>query len=237
MSKIENTPFFQTNRGQLYHADCFNFLKDMPKNSVDMVLTDPPYSENTQKNARTNKGKGHGNRYINFTCLSKNQFISLCELCLRVSKGWVVMTCDHKHAALMFNHKAFVRIGAWVKTNPMPQLSADRPCQGHEAVLILHSGATRKRWNRGGGSAIWRHNVCDRAIVPTQKPIKLIVSLLSDFAQEGDTIFDPFFGSGTTGVACESLNLEWIGVEKDKSHCKIAAQRLLESIPLNLMAM
>jgi hypothetical protein len=47
------------------------------------------------------------------------------------------MTCDYKHAALMYGAPEFIRLGAWVKANPMPQISADRPGQGFETVLIL----------------------------------------------------------------------------------------------------
>jgi len=227
--------YFSTKYGKLFNADCIDALRDMADDSVDMVMTDPPYSSRTHKMAKTNKGKGHGNKLISFNALPDDTFVNLCIECLRISRGWVVMTCDHRHAPLMFDHESFIRIGAWVKTNPMPQISADRPGQGHEAVLILHSGKTKKRWNRGGGAAVWRHNVCDKSLVPTQKPLNLIVSILGDFAEKGDIILDPFFGSGTTGLACEKLGLNWIGIEREETHCAVAKQRLSQSRQQSLL--
>ena len=134
----------------LYLGDCLEVTNCFDNNSFDHVITDVPYSDNTHKQAKTNKGKGHGTKLIDFSHISPEEFqLMMCES-LRVSRRWVITTCDHRHAPFCFNWPEFIRIGAWVKPNPMPQISADRPGQGHEAVLMLHS-ESKKRWNRGGG--------------------------------------------------------------------------------------
>ena len=208
----------------LYRGDCMEILPTLDK--VDAVVTDPPYSSNTHKMAKTNQGKGHGRRLIQFPALSDDEFVAVCGAVLLVSMGWVIMTCDHKHAPLMFARDEFVRLGAWVKPNPMPQISADRPGQGHEAVLILHSGRVKKLWNRGGGAAIWRFNVQGSAEVPTQKPLSLSEAFLSDFTGIGQIILDPFMGSGTTGVACANLGRKFIGIEIEQKYFDIACERI-----------
>ena len=225
-------PYYENENGKLYHGDCLEIIPELEK--VDLVLTDPPYSEKTHQGIRTNKGGGSAMRgmtqkgkfNLNFNSLTDDEFKTMCVACLSISKGWVVMTCDHLHAPLMFKHKAFVRLGAWMKNNPMPQISADRPGQGHEAVLILHSGVVEKRWARGGSSAIWRTNVCRKALIPTQKPTSLIISFIQDFSLAGDVVLDPHLSSGTTAVACEELNRKWIGIEISEEHCEIAAKRI-----------
>jgi site-specific DNA-methyltransferase (adenine-specific) len=136
------------------------------------------------------------------------------------------MTCDYKHAALMYGAPEFIRLGAWVKSNPMPQISADRPGQGFETVLILHAGKRKKAWNRGGGSAIWQVPVINSAQIPTQKPLALLNAFMSDFTQPGETILDPFMGSATTGLAAIKAGCSFVGIESDPEHFEIACQRL-----------
>jgi site-specific DNA-methyltransferase (adenine-specific) len=211
----------------LYLGDCMEILPTLGK--VDAVITDPPYSENTHKMAKTNRGAGHGVGLITFASLTGEDFDAVMAACLNASRGWVVATCDYKHAARFYESAQFVRLGAWVKPNPMPQISADRPGQGFETVLILHSGETAKQWNRGGGSGVWTFPVHTDSQVPTQKPIGLVSSFVHDFTQPGQTILDPFAGSGTTGVAALLLGRKFIGVEASPLHFDVACKRIEEA--------
>jgi DNA modification methylase len=61
---------------------------------------------------------------------------------------------------------------------------------------------------------------------PTQKPISLMARILLDYTEEGQTIFDPFMGSGTTGVACIRTGRKFIGIEISEAYCKIAVERM-----------
>ncbi|TGP43451.1 site-specific DNA-methyltransferase [bacterium M00.F.Ca.ET.228.01.1.1] len=208
----------------LYLGDCREILPTLPR--VDAVITDPPYSEKTHKMAKTNKGVGHGTKLITFSSFNGKEFDLVVEACVAVSDGWVVATCDYKHAARWYESPNFVRLGAWVKPNPMPQISADRPGQGFEAVLILHSGGRKKAWNRGGGAAVWTFPVHSGSEVPTQKPLALIESFVDDFTNLGETILDPFLGSGTTGVAALRMGRKFIGCEVNERHFEIACRRI-----------
>lgn len=213
---------------QLYLADCLDVLPTLGK--VDAVVTDPPYSGRTHSMAKTNKGKGHGTKLVTFSAFDGDMFDRVVIACLDVSRGWVVMTCDYRHASRFFDHESFVRLGAWVKPNPMPQISGDRPGQGFETVLCLHSGQTKKKWNRGGGAGVWTVPVHCAAEVPTQKPIRLVRSFISDFTQPGETVLDPFVGSGTTGVASVEQGRFFVGVEANPEHFQIAVRRISEAI-------
>lgn len=135
-------------------------------------------------------------------------------------------TCDYRHARLAYDLPEFVRLGAWVKPNPMPQISADRPGQGFETVLILHAGKVKKAWNRGGGSGVWTVPVVGDAEVSTQKPIALLRAFVSDFTTYGQTVADPFMGSGTTGVAAVEQGRAFVGIEQDPKRFDIACRRI-----------
>lgn len=219
MSRIE-----QIGNATLYLGDCRDVLTRLPK--VNAVITDPPYSDNTHKMAKTNKGKGHGTKLVTFGALADEDFVACVRQWLTVTEGWCVATCDYRHARLAYDLPEFVRLGAWVKPNPMPQISGDRPGQGFETVLIMHAGGVKKAWNRGGGSGVWTVPVCDGAEVPTQKPLGLIKAFVSDFTYHSQTVLDPFMGSGTTGIACMDLGRRFIGVEASPAHFDIACRRI-----------
>jgi site-specific DNA-methyltransferase (adenine-specific) len=125
-----------------------------------------------------------------------------------------------------------VRCGAWIKTNPVPQISGDRPGQGFESLEIAHA-AGPKRWNGGGHSAVYiesalQGNFIERQMNdhPCPKPVGLMEKLVRDFTDPGETILDPFAGSGTTGVAAIRMGRKFIGWEKDPKYHAIALRRL-----------
>jgi len=68
-----------------------------------------------------------------------------------------------------------------------------------------------------------------RRVHPTQKPVALMCRIIEDFTKVGDTIFDPFAGSGTTGVACVKTGRNFIGCEIDAGYCEIARKRCKEA--------
>lgn len=135
----------------------------------------------------------------------------------------------------------YVRTGAWVKLGATPQFTGDRPAAGFETITIAHPKG-RKRWNGGGRHAIWRgaeepdlvyevpivlnRGGNDPRLHTTQKPLELMLNLVGDFSDEGETILDPFAGSGTTLVAAKRLGRLAIGIERDEANCETAARRL-----------
>lgn len=224
MSRIETIADGVT----LYCGDCRDILPMLPR--VDAVITDPPYSANTHQMAKTNKGAGHGTKLVTFEALTGEGFDAAVRSLLAVSEGWVVLTCDYKHAARFYEAPEFVRLGAWVKPNPMPQISADRPGQGFETVLILHAGKRPKAWNRGGQAGVWTVPVINGAEVPTQKPLDLVSAFVSDFTTKGETVADPFMGAGTVGVACVRSGRKFTGIEANPAHFEVALRRVGEAL-------
>ena len=79
---------------------------------------------------------------------------------------------------------------------------------------------------------VWATNITqssDEQIHPTQKPISIVRRMVKTSTKEGDTVLDPFMGSGTTGVACMNLNRKFIGIELDEGYFKMAQKRIIEA--------
>ena len=80
--------------------------------------------------------------------------------------------------------------------------------------------------NPGYVSSVWQFPPADSAGHPTTKPTALIKRIINSSTNLNDTVLCPFFGSGTTGVACEELGRKWIGIEISEKYCEIAARRI-----------
>lgn len=125
----------------------------------------------------------------------------------------------------------YIRTGAWVKPDAMPQMTGDRPAVGFEPCTIAHGLARPMRWNGGGLPALWTHNIAKGAARPDHpcpKPEGLMVELVSQFTDAGETILDPFAGSGTTLLAAKRLGRRAIGIEVSEQYCEVAAKRLAQ---------
>lgn len=150
----------------------------------------------------------------------------------RLTKRWGLVFSDAEsihlwRAQLEAAGMRYVRTGAWFKPDPMPQFSGDRPSVGFEPCTIVHAQG-KMRWNGGGSAATWTHGTVkkNRPNHPCPKPLGLMRELVYLFTDQGETILDPFLGSGTTLVAAKSLGRSGIGIEIDEKFCEVAAKRL-----------
>ena len=211
----------------LYLGDCMEVLPTLDK--VDAVITDPPYSENTHSNAKSNAG-GSGAKAIDFKAIDFKAIESLLDQCSTLCDGWVIANMDWKHIAqLEFQKHHFyelIRFGVWVKTNPMPQISADRPANGWDGIAYIYPQNKKKAWNGGGCHGNWTGPVITNGDHPTGKPVDMVSSWVTRFTHHKQTILDPFMGSGTTGVAAIQLGRKFIGIEREPKYFDIACKRI-----------
>jgi site-specific DNA-methyltransferase (adenine-specific) len=220
--------YFQTDTVTLYHGDSFEVMAGMADEFVDCVITDPPYTERTHKKSRANTPDGV-REGISFSSFTEEKLTESLSECGRVTRGWVIATLDYNHA---FNFETNppnglrqMRIGVWLKNNPMPQITGDRPAQGWEAISYLH-GSKKAVWNGGGSHGNYVSNLATPTGHPTPKPVKMFSSFVERFSNPNDLIFDPFAGGGTTLVAAHNMGRRAIGVELDEKYCEIIAKRL-----------
>jgi site-specific DNA-methyltransferase (adenine-specific) len=226
------TPYYADESVTLYHGDCREILAALPDRSFDAVITDPPYSDWTHSQAKTNRDKGHGVKSVKFDSLSDEDLAVVLQECGRVTRRWVIATLDHRHAFQVNENPPTglrtLRIGVWVKPNPMPQISADRPGQGWEAIAFMHRADVKPSWHGGGKAGVWTHPVVQNAGHPTAKPLPMVGDWVRLFTDSGDTVFDPFAGSGTTLRAAVDNGRKAVGCELDERYCELIVKRLAQ---------
>lgn len=197
--------------------------QDSPPDEVDVVIADPPYSDRTHDNACYDGGARFGG--INVGTLSPAQ---VAHQLTRISRRWVLCFCESEMLGVYADAvpDEWVRAGWWRKPDGAPQMSGDRPAVPGEGIAIMHREG-KKRWNGGGHHAFWSHGTCrkDRHH-ETQKPLSLMIELVELFSDPGELVWDPYCGSGTTGVACLLTGRRFLGHEMQPRYAEIARDRL-----------
>lgn len=229
---------------ELRRGDCTDplGLPSLEPLSIDVCITDPPYSAHVHSSVR-HIDERHGPAAVDlgFGHLTEKTAAIVAHEFARLTRRWVLVFCDFEGIELWRRSLGeagleCLRVGVWVKPNPMPQLTGDRPATGAEAIVIAHR-AGKKRWAGGGRPALWSFGLDRERQHPTQKPSALMEALIRDFTEPGELVLDPFAGSGTTGVAALANGRRFLGWELDESFAKAAAARLgstREALPLPL---
>ena len=218
----------------LYHGDCREVLPTLPK--VDAVITDPPYSATTHAKAKSNRGAaGTGVKAIDFSAIdfSAIDFSAIDALLSALHgkcEGWIVANMDWRHIAELERQDRedweLVRFGVWVKTNPMPQISADRPANGWDGIAYIFPKGKKKAWHGGGNHGNWIGPLVNDGAHPTGKPLQMVQQWVERFTAPSQCVLDPFMGSGTTGHACAAMRRRFIGIERERRYFDIAVERI-----------
>ena len=212
---------------KVHNIDCLEFMKQVPDNYFDLVLTDIPYEEcDIDNNGIWNKNSNINDMHK----ADKNTFslhIFLKEI-NRICKGSFYIFCGIEQVSeirkyLNANHST--RLVIWEKTNPMPINGKYVFLSGIETcVWAKKSGA---KFNESCRNTVFRYPLgIDRSSHPTTKPLKLFEEFIKISTDEGDKVFDPCMGSGTTAIASSSLRRNWCGCELEKDYVEIANKRL-----------
>ena len=145
---------------------------------------------------------------------------------IRVEKGWAENFWD---VTVADAPNLFALSSGVLTHNSMGQLTADRPATAYEGIALLHNPDLKKAWNGRGSYGIWRCNGTrgkkDRH--PNEKPMDLCRKLVALFSERGETVFDPFCGSGAIGQACLELGRNYIGLDNDPAWVARARTRLM----------
>jgi hypothetical protein len=222
------------------------------------IITDPPYSPHVHANA-TSCGTGAGSdirdakgnvgtrkRDLGFDALTEQDRAHLGHVA--ATCGWTVIFSDVEGSHLWRQSvPRYVRTVPWIRWS-MPQLSGDRPPQGFENViafsevnaaltdstqeLVLGYKVGGRMFYNGPGNLT---HFDEKALRGSdkhrcEKPLDLCCRLVEYFTHEGDTVFDPYAGSGAIGLACRELGRNYVGVERDAEWAEKATQRLLRPL-------
>lgn len=226
----------------LHLGDCLDpvtGLASLPDKSVDHVICDPPYSERVHAGAGAARdpeqaGDTCGD-VLDFGHLTDEARARLAVEFVRCARRWILVFCDEESVYpwmidLRTAGAEWCCKGTWLKEGAMPRMDGTRPAYGTEAICMAHAPRVKgkTRWNGGGKVGVYPFPVNGEGprSHPTQKPLALMEALVRDFTDAGETILDPFAGSGTTGVACKRLGRSFIGWERDPKYHAIATKRI-----------
>lgn len=231
-------PYYEDRWVTLYHANCLDVLPMFEANSIDLVLTDPPYEAEAHTLGRRQRaGRGVAERPIPFAAISEDVRQRSAALIAKLARRWVLTFCQVEaamtwRAAYEAAGLEYKRACVWIKPDGAPQFTGDRPGMGYETIVALHPPG-RSRWNGGGQHGVFTFPTDQRGDPlrhPTQKPLRLMRSLIALFSDPGELILDAFAGAGTTLIAAKAIGRRAIGIELDERYCDIAAQRLCQDV-------
>jgi len=227
-------------RNKVYLGDCLELMPGSPDKSVDMILCDLPYGTTACK----------WDTVIPFEPLWKEYKRVIKD------HGAIVLTASQPFtsALVMSNIKMFRYSLVWdKKISGNPLLAKYQPLKIHEDICVFsvnsHNYYPQMRKGKmrikGGGksnlfdmemsksrnddyypTSIIESSNANRGIHPTQKPVALFEYLIKTYTNEGDLVLDNCAGSGTTGVACQNLNRDYILIEKEPKYYDMILKRL-----------
>ena len=199
--------------------DCLEGLKKMGDNSIDLIITDPPYGINIASNGQVGgknlaKAKDYGKQTWDSKIPSREVFDEM----KRVSKHLIIFGGNY-FIEYLENSPCWI---VWDKNNT----GNFADC---ELAWTNFSTAVRKYKHTWNGmiqeNMAWK----EERFHPTQKPLMLFRDILRDYTRKGDKVCDPFMGGGTTPLACKQLGLDCICYEISKEYCDVAHKRLQQS--------
>jgi DNA modification methylase len=229
----------------LTNESCFDLLPRIEKNSVDLVLIDPPYEVSRDTNFQSGEATGRntdrfrvsmdfGEWDQGFTGLDK-----VVKECYRILKPggtmicfydlWKITTLKGYYEDAGFKQLRFIE---WVKTNPVPINSKVNYLTNAREIAVVGVKGGKPTFHSEYDNGIYEYPIChDKGrFHPTQKPIALFEDLVRKHSNEGGLVVDCFSGAATTAVACINLNRNFIGCELDKEYYDKSMKRIEECL-------
>lgn len=233
----------------LNNIDCLEYMKSLPNNFFDLIVTSPPYNMRTRvrngEYTTREKSEHFSKKYNNFDdALSIDEYFKFhseaIKEMLRLSKVIIyniqIVTGSKEALFKMIGlfHKEIKDIVIWDKGHGQPAMHDGVLNKATELILILEPNAKAGRcfnvfnFERGTLSDIWR--------IPREQsevsghfatyPVRLAETAIINFSKAGDLIFDPFMGTGTTGIAALMHDRKFHGCELDKDYFEAACKRI-----------
>lgn len=230
----------------LINGDCFQKMKEIPDNSIDLILCDPPYN---LANYSTGNMKFSWRSEVNNDVaewdekvLDPNDLVNEFKRVLSPKGNIFIFT---SYNLIGKYHEAFdsefdtFQFMVWHKTNPIPNIRKSSFLNSCELIVCLwNKGHT---WNFSKQNEM--HNFIESPICmgaerlkdpkhPTQKPVKILEHIVKIASNENDTVLDMFMGVGSTGVASLNLGRRFIGIEIDEKYFNASKKRISSELEM-----
>ena len=225
---------------KLINGDCLEYMKKIPDNSIDLILTDPPYNiaQYSTGNIELPGREALNNNIAEWdnVPLEPKDLLADFKRIIKPDGNIFVFT---SYNLIGKWHEVFdpefdtFQFFIWHKTNPAPKIYKNGFLNSCEMVICM--------WNKGHKWNFTRqnemHNFFENPICmyperlrepkhPAQKPVKLLKHIINIASNPNDIVFDPFMGVGSTGVACAELGRRFVGCEIDKIYFNAAKERI-----------
>ena len=231
---------------QILNGDCNELINDIPSNSVDLILTDPPYNVALYSTGNiTFSYRSDLNTEIAEWDEKPFDPANYLESFKRILKSTGNIFVFTGHNLFGKWHEVFdpefdsFQFAVWHKTNPTTQVRKVSFLHSCELIVCM--------WNKGHTWNFTEQNkmhnfiespICmgkerikgpdGKVLHPTQKPLKVLNHIINLASNPGDTVFDPFMGVGSTGAAALMTGRKFIGIELNPEYYKAAERRLQE---------
>lgn len=230
----------QERQYSIVNDDCRNRLRKLHDNSIDLILTDPPY--NIAKYSTGNialPGREALNNDIaswDMVDIDPREFIDEFKRILKPDGNIFIFTSYNLigkwHEVFDKEFDTF-QFFIWHKTNPAPKIFKNGFLNSCEMIICMWNKG--HKWNFSNQNEM--HNFFESPICmrperlsepkhPAQKPVKLLKHIIKIASNPGDIVFDPFMGVGSTGVAAIELGRKFIGCEIEKNYFDASKKRL-----------
>ena len=223
--------------GRLINGDAIEFMKTLEDESVDLIVTDPPYKVTSRGNAGSSGGMMQTELSMQGKIFKHNdikpiEYIPEFYRLLKNGSHCYIMT-NHINLQEMLNTATecgfhFIKSLIWNKGN---KIMGQFYMSQFEYILFFRKGKGKKINKCGTADILNVPNKKTKGedgknIHDTEKPVELMKILIENSSQEGELVLDPFLGVGAVGIACKELGRDYIGVELDENYYNIACSRI-----------
>lgn len=222
---------------KLINGNAIEFMKTLKDESVDLIVTDPPYKVTTRGNAGNSGGMMQSKLSMQGKIFKHNdikpiEYIPEFYRLLKDGSHCYIMT-NHVNLQEILNTATecgfhFIKSLIWNKGN---KIMGQFYMSQFEYILFFRKGKGKKINKCGTSDILSVPNKKTKGedgknIHDTEKPVELMKILIENSTQEGELVLDPFIGVGTVGMACKELNRDYIGIELDEKYYNIAYNRI-----------
>ena len=225
---------------KLYKGDCLELMRGVGTESIDLIVTDPPYKiitggDSNGKNSIRPKGILSGNRELMKFIPKFSEWLPECYRVLKNgTHAYFMVNSTNLMEMLVEVEKTGFKIHnilIWKKNNCTPSQFYMKNC---EYIIFCRKGKAKYINNMGGSKTVHDiNNIKGNKVHPTEKPAELMSIYVENSSNVKDLVLDPFMGSGSTGVACVNTFRNFIGIEMDENYFEIAEKRIEEAQELN----
>ena len=222
---------------KIINENAIEFMKTLGDESVDLIVTDPPYKVTARGNAGNSGGMMQSKlsmkgKIFKYNDINPIEYLPEFYRLLKDGSHCYVMT-NHVNLQEMLNTATecgfhFITSLIWNKGN---KIMGQFYMSQFEYILFFRKGKGKKINKCGTADILNVPNKKTKGkdgknIHDTEKPVELMKILIENSSQEGELVLDPFLGVGATAMACKELNRDYIGIELDENYYNIACNRI-----------